>query len=199
MERGNQYIQLVKGLYCKMLTISKQLPTLGFGPQTSEVWVECFTTAPPWPWELQLTQHSELQVNHYSDLNCLNTATLGQVSIEVTHSLLFLKLQLLPQNYLEVGWLYMVYCYSNHHFAKREIKKSKMLLLKLQIQSHNHFQIGETNIMCHFSKCDYYLSACWGQWGKILCTNTQLINNHHTTNCWVRQIWYLISCARGCF
>ena len=25
--RGNQYIQLVKVLYCKLLTISKQLPT----------------------------------------------------------------------------------------------------------------------------------------------------------------------------
>ena len=41
--RGNQYIQLVKVLYCKLTTIGKQLPL------TLEVGGECVTTAPPWP------------------------------------------------------------------------------------------------------------------------------------------------------
>ena len=42
--RGNQYIQYDKGLYCKLLSIGKQLPTFthkvpGFKPLTSEVGV----------------------------------------------------------------------------------------------------------------------------------------------------------------
>ena len=48
--RENQYMQLVKVLYCKLLTIGKQLPIfwgLGFAPQTSEVGGECGTTVAP--------------------------------------------------------------------------------------------------------------------------------------------------------
>ena len=46
MVRGNQYIELVKVLYCKLPTISKQttnFPTGGpeFEPRTSEVGDEC--------------------------------------------------------------------------------------------------------------------------------------------------------------
>ena len=53
-DRGNHYIQLVKVLYCKLPTTSKQLP--GFpcevGPGTeprSQRWEESVTTLPPWP------------------------------------------------------------------------------------------------------------------------------------------------------
>ena len=45
---GNQYIQLIKVLYCKLPTIGKLLPTM-FEPPTSEVGVECYhyaTVAP---------------------------------------------------------------------------------------------------------------------------------------------------------
>ena len=52
MGRGNQYTQLVKVPYCKLLTINKQLPTFPHGvpglncrPQRWEVSV---TTVPPW-------------------------------------------------------------------------------------------------------------------------------------------------------
>ena len=53
VDRGNQCIQFVKILYCKLPTIGKQLPTfptsgLGFETQTSEVGSEYVTTAPPW-------------------------------------------------------------------------------------------------------------------------------------------------------
>ena len=51
MGRGNQYIQLVKALYCKLLTIGEtSFPTygLGFEPPTSEVGGECVTTVPLW-------------------------------------------------------------------------------------------------------------------------------------------------------
>ena len=52
--RGNQCIQLVKVLYCKLPTICKQLLTFphkvqGFEQPTSEVGGECVTTTPPWP------------------------------------------------------------------------------------------------------------------------------------------------------
>ena len=51
--RGNQYIQLVKVLYCKLLTIDKQMPTFphkgpGFEPPTSEVGGKRVTTELPW-------------------------------------------------------------------------------------------------------------------------------------------------------
>ena len=51
MGRGNQYIQLVKVLYCKLLTIGKKLSTFphrvqGFEPPTTEVGSECVTTVP---------------------------------------------------------------------------------------------------------------------------------------------------------
>ena len=51
MGRGNQYIQLVKVLHCKLPTIGRQLstfPTFGleFELQTSEVRGECVTTVP---------------------------------------------------------------------------------------------------------------------------------------------------------
>ena len=53
--RGNQYIQLVKILYCKLPTVGKQLPAfplevrLGTEPQ-SQRWEErVFTTLPLWP------------------------------------------------------------------------------------------------------------------------------------------------------
>ena len=50
----NQYIQLVKVLYCKLPTIGKQLPIFlhkvrGFELPTSEVGGECTTIAPLWP------------------------------------------------------------------------------------------------------------------------------------------------------
>ena len=51
-DRENQYMQLAKVLYCKLPTISKQLPTfqgLEFEPLTSEVGDECVTTAQLWP------------------------------------------------------------------------------------------------------------------------------------------------------
>ena len=52
--RGNQYIQLVKALYCKLPTISKQLPTFPHKVQgqdcQSQKWeVKCVTTVPPLP------------------------------------------------------------------------------------------------------------------------------------------------------
>ena len=54
MDRGIRYIQLVKVLYCKLLTIGKQTTNFstkgqGFEPPTSEVGGECITTVPPWP------------------------------------------------------------------------------------------------------------------------------------------------------
>ena len=53
VDRGNQYIQLVKVLYCQLPTSGKLLPTSphkvpGFEPPTSEVGGECVTTAPSW-------------------------------------------------------------------------------------------------------------------------------------------------------
>ena len=56
--RGNQYTQLIRVLYCKLLTNGKQLPTfpleeieLYAGNRTlvSEVGGESVTTLPPWP------------------------------------------------------------------------------------------------------------------------------------------------------
>ena len=53
--RGNQYIQWVKVLYCKLLTNGKQLPAFpleavpGTEPPASEVGGESVTTLPPWP------------------------------------------------------------------------------------------------------------------------------------------------------
>ena len=47
VSKGNQYIQLVKVLYCKLPTIGKQLPTFPhYEPQTSKVGGECVTTVP---------------------------------------------------------------------------------------------------------------------------------------------------------
>ena len=52
MGRGNQYIQLIKVLYCNMLTIisNYQLSHIGsrVWTETSEVGDECVTTSPPW-------------------------------------------------------------------------------------------------------------------------------------------------------
>ena len=56
--RGNQYIQFVRVLYCKLPTNSKQLPAfLLKGPDgdrtpASEVGGESVTTLPPWPLSL---------------------------------------------------------------------------------------------------------------------------------------------------
>ena len=53
--RENQYIQLVKVLYCKLPTNDKQLPAfplaviLGTELLISEVGGERVTTLPPWP------------------------------------------------------------------------------------------------------------------------------------------------------
>ena len=52
--RGNQFIQLVKDLHCKLLTIGKQLQTFphrirDLNQYTSDVECECITTVPPWP------------------------------------------------------------------------------------------------------------------------------------------------------
>ena len=53
--RGNQYIQFVRVLYCKLLTNGKQLPAFpleampGIEPRASEVGGESVTTLPPWP------------------------------------------------------------------------------------------------------------------------------------------------------
>ena len=52
--RGNQYIQFVRGLYCKLPTNGKQLPAFpleavpGIEPRW-EVGGESVTTLPPWP------------------------------------------------------------------------------------------------------------------------------------------------------
>ena len=47
MARGNQYIQLLKFMYCKLPAIGKKLPTFpGFEPQASEVGGKCVTTGP---------------------------------------------------------------------------------------------------------------------------------------------------------
>ena len=51
---GNQYIQFVRVLYCKLPTISKQLPAFpleavpGIEPQPQR-WEARVTTLPPWP------------------------------------------------------------------------------------------------------------------------------------------------------
>ena len=53
--RGNQYIQFVRVLYCKLPTNGKQLPAfpleavLGVEPRPQEVRGESVTTLPPWP------------------------------------------------------------------------------------------------------------------------------------------------------
>ena len=52
--RGNQNIEFVRALYCKLPTNSKQLPVSHlrlYGDQTpaSEVGGESVTTLPPWP------------------------------------------------------------------------------------------------------------------------------------------------------
>ena len=54
MGRGNQYIQLIKVLYCKLPTTGKQLPAFPHGvwvlnEKTSEVGGACITAVPPWP------------------------------------------------------------------------------------------------------------------------------------------------------
>ena len=54
MGRGNQYIHLVKVLYCKLPTIGKEVPTFKnrvWGRNSCpERWeIECVTTALPWP------------------------------------------------------------------------------------------------------------------------------------------------------
>ena len=52
---GNQYIELIRDQYCKLLTNGKQLPAfpleavLGTEPRASEVGGESVTTLPPWP------------------------------------------------------------------------------------------------------------------------------------------------------
>ena len=52
--RGNQYIQFVRVLYCKLLTIGKQLPAFpleavpGIEPRP-QMWEARVTTLPPWP------------------------------------------------------------------------------------------------------------------------------------------------------
>ena len=52
---GNQYIQFVKVLYCKLPTNGKQLPAFpleavpGTEPPASEVRGESVNTLPPWP------------------------------------------------------------------------------------------------------------------------------------------------------
>ena len=52
--RGNQYIQFVRVLYCKLPTNGKQLPAFPFevvqgSNPASEVGGESVTTLPPWP------------------------------------------------------------------------------------------------------------------------------------------------------
>ena len=51
MGRRNQYIQLVKVLYCKLPTNSRQLPAFPLEVRTmiSEVGGESVTTLPLWP------------------------------------------------------------------------------------------------------------------------------------------------------
>ena len=62
--RGNQYIQLVKVLYCKLPTNGKQLPAfpLEVGPGTpiSEVGGESVTTLPPWPSKKCLSRENNI-------------------------------------------------------------------------------------------------------------------------------------------
>ena len=47
--RGNQYIQSVRVLYCKLPTNGKQLPAFRGRTPASEVVGESVTTLPPWP------------------------------------------------------------------------------------------------------------------------------------------------------
>ena len=53
--RGNQYIQLVRVLYCKLLTNGKQLPAFplqavtGIEPRPQRWEAESVITLPPWP------------------------------------------------------------------------------------------------------------------------------------------------------
>ena len=62
--RGNQYIQLVKVLYCKLLTNGKQLPAfpleVGNRTPTSEVGGECYHSPRPWPLILLLNKKIDL-------------------------------------------------------------------------------------------------------------------------------------------
>ena len=58
--RGNQYIQFVRALYCKLPTNGKQLPAFpleavpGTKPPTSEMGGKSVTTLPSWPPVLSL-------------------------------------------------------------------------------------------------------------------------------------------------
>ena len=78
MGRGNQYTQLVKFLYCKLPTNSKQLPAfpLEVGPGfelRSQRWeARVFTTLPPWP----------LQPQHQTQLTstCIQSLYWSQMS-----------------------------------------------------------------------------------------------------------------------
>ena len=76
MGRGNQYIQLVKVLYCKQLTTSKKLPSFphrvsGFEPLTSEMGGECITTVATWP---QIFQGGSFICKYASKINILIAA-----------------------------------------------------------------------------------------------------------------------------
>ena len=61
---GNQNVQIVRVLYCKLPTNGKQLPAFplqavtGIEPPASEVGGESVTTLPPWP-------HLIITVNYF--------------------------------------------------------------------------------------------------------------------------------------
>ena len=65
--RGNQYIQLVNVLYCKLLTNGKQLPAFplevrpGSEPR-SQRWEASVTTQPPWPPSINVGGLYECQI-----------------------------------------------------------------------------------------------------------------------------------------
>ena len=67
--RGNQYIQFVRVLYCKLPTNGKQLPAFplqavtGIEPRPQR-WEASVTTLPPWPPQLNSAFRDRKQVKH---------------------------------------------------------------------------------------------------------------------------------------
>ena len=68
--RGNQYIQLVKVLYCKLPTNGKQLPAFplkvvpGTEPRSQRWWRECYHSATMAPSNASVNTFSSLKVDH---------------------------------------------------------------------------------------------------------------------------------------
>ena len=68
--RGNQYIQFVRVLYCKLPTNSKQLPAfpleavLGTEPQPQR-WEARVTILPPWPLRSEVEAQPEIKIENW--------------------------------------------------------------------------------------------------------------------------------------